>query len=116
MARPGASRPATHNASRFAKVPPLVKCPRCSSHPNILASAATASSSIAELARPPSNAWLVGFSCIAGAYAAADFDSGMLHARSLYNTLMAEDTVTTARDRFLAGDRTDPADDGDTIR
>jgi enoyl-CoA hydratase/carnithine racemase len=53
---------------------------------------------------------------IAGAYAAADFDSGMLHARSLYNTLMAEDTVTTARDRFLAGDRTDPADDGDTIR
>ena len=62
--------PATHSASRFAIVPPDVRCPRYSVHPNIPAISATASISMAELARPPSRAWLFGLIVIASAYAA----------------------------------------------
>jgi len=41
-------------------VPPLHRWPRYVSHPNMAAMFATASFSIAELALPPSSAWLFG--------------------------------------------------------
>ncbi len=62
-----ASWPATQRASRLAKVPPLLRWPRCWGQWNISASAATASISMAELARPPSRAWLLGLTDMASA-------------------------------------------------
>jgi hypothetical protein len=47
---------AIHSASKLAIVPPLVRWPRCVRQPYIAAICATASFSIAELARPPSSA------------------------------------------------------------
>jgi len=53
---PGCNWPATHKASRFAIVPPPHRWPRKFFHPNMPAISATASFSIAEVARPPSSA------------------------------------------------------------
>ncbi len=70
MTASGRSSRATQSASRLAIVPDAERCPRCSPSPNIAASSATASRSIAAVAGPPSSAWLLGLSAIAVAYAA----------------------------------------------
>jgi hypothetical protein len=49
----------------LAIVPPLDRCPRHFSQPNIRPMSATASFSMAELARPPSSAWLLGLMTMA---------------------------------------------------
>lgn len=47
-------------------------------------------------------AYRVALDAIEAAYLAPDFDSGMRHARQLYDTLMASRAVSEARDRFFA--------------
>ncbi len=46
-------------------VPLEVRWPRCCGRPNIVASRATTSFSIAAVAGPPSSAWLLGLTSIA---------------------------------------------------
>ena len=53
----------------ISMVPPPQRCPRKFVHPNIAAISATASFSIADVARPPSSAWLLGLIHMARAYA-----------------------------------------------
>ena len=60
MRSPGRTCPAIHSASRLARVPLLQRCPKHSSQPNKRAMPVTHSFSMAELARPPSRAWLLG--------------------------------------------------------